>query len=105
MTRSNGGLILAFHRIFRCVDLQQLMGRFGANDAEPIYGGLSGATVVRLARGRESFYYKQGEIVGDEADRLEWLAATGFSCPRVVDRGDGWMLTTELRGRDVTDDW
>lgn len=81
------------------------MGRFGADDAEPVYGGLSQATVVRIARGRESFYYKQEEIVGDEADRLEWLAAIGFSCPRVVDRGNGWMLTTELGGRDVTDDW
>lgn len=81
------------------------MGQFGADDAEPVYGGLSDATVVRLARGRESFYYKQEEVVGDEADRLEWLAAIGFSCPRVVDRGNGWMLTTELGGRDVTDDW
>jgi aminoglycoside phosphotransferase len=87
------------------VDLQKLMDRFGADGAEPIYGGLSEATVVRLARGREFFYYKQGEILGDEADRLEWLAATGFLCPRIVDRGNGWMLTTELRGRDATDDW
>ena len=32
------------------------MDRFGADDAEPIYGGLSEATVVRLARGREFLY-------------------------------------------------
>src|SRR5262245_1575478 len=86
-------------------DLGKLVDRFGADDAERIYGGLSEAIVVRLARGREFFYYKQGEIVDDEADRLDWLATTGFLCPRVVDRGNGWMLTTELRGRDVSDDW
>jgi aminoglycoside phosphotransferase len=87
------------------VDLQVLIDRFGADGAEPIYGGLSEAVVVRLERGREVLYYKRGEIVGDEAERLEWLGSTGFLCPRVVDRGNDWMLTTELRGRDVSDDW
>ncbi|MGW7679187.1 phosphotransferase [Kribbella sp. NPDC054772] len=87
------------------MELRRLLSRFGADDGEPIHGGLSGATVVRLVRGREVLYYKQGAIVDDEADRLEWLSASGFSCPRVVDRGNGWMVSTELRGRDVSDDW
>jgi kanamycin kinase len=80
------------------------MDRFGASGAEPIHGGHSEATVVRLERRSEFLYYKQGIILQDEADRLEWLSGTGFPCPRVVDRGDNWMLTTELAGRDVSDD-
>ncbi|WP_427889276.1 phosphotransferase [Kribbella sp. GL6] len=45
------------------------------------------------------------QFSADEADRLEWLATTGFPCPQVVDRGNTWMLTTKLSGLDATDDW
>lgn len=87
------------------MDLNALQDRFGAGGAEPIVGGCSGATVVRLDRGAERLYYKAGDGVLDEADRLVWLGSTGFPCPRVVDRGNNWMLTTELSGRDASDDW
>ncbi|WP_405055807.1 phosphotransferase [Kribbella sp. NBC_01505] len=92
------------------MDLQKLMDRFGASGAEPILAGMSGATVVRLDRAGERLYYKTGEgpiatAISDEADRMEWLSSTGFPCPRVVDRGNNWLLTAELPGRDVSDDW
>ncbi|GAA0596272.1 phosphotransferase [Kribbella sandramycini] len=87
-----------------------LLTRFGASAAEPILAGYSGATVVRLTRGRETLYYKAGEgplagAVDDEADRLEWLYSTGFGCPRVLDRGAGWVLMSQLRGRDAAEEW
>jgi kanamycin kinase len=87
------------------VDLNALQDRFGAAGAEPIVGGCSGATVVRLDRGAERLYYKAGSGVGLEADRVEWLAGTGFPCPQLVDRGNNWLLTTELAGRDASEDW
>jgi len=87
------------------VDLQTLIDRFGASDAEPVLVGFSGATVVRLSRGGSFYYYKHDEFVDAEADRMEWLAGTGFPCPRVVDRGNNWVLTAELPGRDASQDW
>ena len=87
------------------MDLNALRDRFGAGSAEPVHVGCSGATVLRLDRGSERLYYKVGTAVSAEADRLSWLASTGFPCPRVVDRGNNWMLTTELAGRDASQDW
>jgi aminoglycoside phosphotransferase len=87
------------------VDLDTLQNRFGATSAEPVQVGCSGATVVRLDRGPERLYYKAGAGVSDEADRLAWLGSAGFSCPQIVDRGNNWLLTTELPGRDASQDW
>ncbi|GAB3935121.1 aminoglycoside O-phosphotransferase APH(3'')-Ib [Kribbella albertanoniae] len=86
------------------------MDRFGASGAEPVLVGMSGATVVRLTRGRERLYYKTGDgpigtAISDEADRMEWLASTGFPCPQVVDRGNNWLLTAELPGIDASQPW
>jgi aminoglycoside phosphotransferase len=87
------------------VDLNALQIRFGADRAEPIAVGCSSATVVRLERGPERLYYKEGQVLAAEADRLAWLGSTGFPCPRIVDRGNNWLLTTELPGRDASQDW
>ncbi len=87
------------------MDLNLLQDRFGADGAEPISVGCSDATVVRLDRGPERLYYKAGSGVSDEADRLAWLGTTGFPCPQIVDRGNNWLLTTELAGRDASQDW
>jgi len=87
------------------VDLNALVDRFGAVGAEPIHVGFSDATVVRLLRRTEHLFYKAGVGVNDEADRLSWLGTTGFPCPRIVDRGNNWMLTTELSGRDASQPW
>jgi len=87
------------------VNLKALQDRFGASSAEPIHVGHSAATVVRLDRGAERLYYKAGEDVGPEADRLAWLGSTGFPCPQIVDRGNNWLLTTELPGRDASQPW
>ncbi|RZU15437.1 kanamycin kinase/aminoglycoside 3'-phosphotransferase-2 [Kribbella rubisoli] len=87
------------------MDLNTLQDRFGATSAEPVVGGCSGATVVRLARGPNHLYYKAGPGAGLEADRLAWLNGTGFPCPQLVDRGNNWLLTTELAGRDASEDW
>jgi aminoglycoside phosphotransferase len=87
------------------VDLNALVDRFGAGSAEPIHLGMSAATVVRLRRRSENLFYKTGPGVGDEADRLAWLGSTGFPCPRIVDRGNDWLLTTELPGRDASQPW
>jgi aminoglycoside phosphotransferase len=87
------------------VDLPALLSRFGAATAEPIDLGFSGATVVRLVRRAETLYYKAGAGIGDETDRLGWLATTDIPAPRLLDRGDNWMLTSELQGRDASDDW
>ena len=56
-------------------------------------------------QGAEILYHKAGSGVDDEADRLTWLGATGFPCPRIVDRGNEWMLTRELPGRDASQPW
>jgi len=87
------------------VDLNALVDRFGAGSAEPIHLGMSAATVVRLRRRSEHLYYKAGPGVDDEADRLAWLGSTGFPCPRILDRGNNWLLTTELSGRDTSQPW
>jgi aminoglycoside phosphotransferase len=87
------------------VDLNALVDRFGADSAEPIHIGYSAAIVVRLRRRSESLFYKAGPGVDDEADRLAWLGSTGFPCPRIVDRGNNWLLTTELPGRDASQPW
>ncbi|MFI5734278.1 phosphotransferase [Kribbella sp. NPDC051587] len=92
------------------MDLQQVMDRFGASSAEPVVVGMSGAAVVQLERAGERLYYKTGDgpiaaAISDEADRMEWLGSTGFPCPKVVDRGNNWMLTTALPGRDASADW
>jgi kanamycin kinase len=87
------------------VDLNALQDRFGALRAEPIDLGFSGASVVRLDRGAERLYYKAGNGVSLEADRLAWLGSTGFPCPQIVDRGNDWMVTTELPGRDASQPW
>jgi len=92
------------------VDLQNVMDRFGASEAEPVLVGMSGATVVRLLRGRQTLYYKSGDgpmaaAISAEADRMEWLGSTGFPCPQVVDRGNNWVLTAELPGRDASQHW
>lgn len=87
------------------MDLNTLQDRFGADSAEPVHVGCSGATVVRLDRGPERLYYKAGAGVSDEADRLAWLGSTGFPCPQVVDRGNNWLLSTELPGRDASQEW
>ncbi|MFI5696234.1 phosphotransferase [Kribbella sp. NPDC051586] len=87
------------------MDLNALLDRFGAGSAEPVHVGCSGATVVRLDRGPERLYYKSGPGVTDEADRLAWLGSTGFPCPLIVDRGNNWLVTTELPGRDASQDW
>lgn len=41
----------------------------------------------------------------DEADRLAWLGSTGFPCPRLLDCGENWMLSTSLPGRDASQPW
>jgi aminoglycoside phosphotransferase len=87
------------------VELEALTDRFGAHRAEPVDIGCSGATVVRLHRRSETLYYKAGAGVDDEADRVAWLGSTGIGCPRLVDRGNNWMLTTELAGRDASQPW
>ncbi|TDW98774.1 phosphotransferase [Kribbella sp. VKM Ac-2566] len=87
------------------MDLNLLQDRFGADRAEPISVGCSDATVVRLDRGPERLYYKAGQGVGVEAERLAWLSGTGFPCPRIVDQGNNWLLTTELPGRDASQPW
>ncbi|MEV4263130.1 phosphotransferase [Kribbella sp. NPDC049584] len=87
------------------MDLNALQDRFGAGSAEPVHVGCSGATVVRLDRGPERLYYKAGAGVSAEADRLAWLGSTGFPCPQIVDRGNNWLLTTELPGRDASQEW
>ncbi|GAB2684399.1 phosphotransferase [Kribbella swartbergensis] len=87
------------------MDLNALMDRFGAGSAEPVHVGHSAATVVRLRRRSESLFYKAGPGVDDEAERLAWLGSTGFPCPRIVDRGNNWLLTTELPGRDASRPW
>jgi aminoglycoside phosphotransferase len=87
------------------VDLNALADRFGAGSAEPIHLGNSAATVVRLRRRSEHLFYKAGPGVDDEADRLAWLGSTGFPCPCIVDRGNNWLLTTELAGRDTSQPW
>jgi kanamycin kinase len=87
------------------MDLDTLAGRFGALSAEPVHVGYSGATVVRLEVAAETLYYKAGPGVGDEADRVAWLSATGVGCPRLVDRGNDWMLTSALPGRDASQPW
>ncbi|MEI8412944.1 MULTISPECIES: phosphotransferase [unclassified Kribbella] len=87
------------------MDLKALVDRFGASGAEPIHLGMSAATVVRLRRRSEHLFYKAGPGVDDEADRLAWLGSTGFPCPRIVDRGNNWLLTTELHGRDASQPW
>lgn len=79
--------------------------RFGATSAEPVHLGYSEATVMRLRRGSEVLFHKEGPGVDDEADRLAWLGDTGFPCPRLLDRGDNWMLTSELPGRDASQPW
>lgn len=82
-----------------------LVDRFGATSAEPVHVGCSDASVFRLHRGGEVLFHKEGPGVGDEADRVSWLSTTGVPCPRLVDRGDDWMLTTSLSGRDASQDW
>jgi aminoglycoside phosphotransferase len=82
-----------------------LVDRFGASSIEPVHVGHSDASVFRLHRGREVLFYKEGPGVGAEADRVAWLSGVGFPCPQVVDRGDDWMLTTSLPGRDASQDW
>ena len=87
------------------MDLDSLADRFGASSAEPIHIGCSDATVIRLERSGEALFYKAGEGVAESADRLEWLIGTGIPCPRVLDRGNGWMLMSELAGRDAAQPW
>ncbi|MGW7684233.1 phosphotransferase [Kribbella sp. NPDC054772] len=87
------------------MDLTALQDRFGADRAAPIALGCSEATVVRLDRGSERLYYKEGQVLDAEADRLAWLGSTGFPCPQIVDRGNNWLLTAELPGRDASQDW
>jgi len=88
------------------VRLEELVRRFGASRAEPVTMGHSGASVIRLERGSEVLYWKSAAGgVDDEADRLTWLATTDVPCPRVVDRGNGWMLTTAMAGRDAAQPW
>ncbi|WP_112246305.1 phosphotransferase [Kribbella monticola] len=87
------------------MDLAALTDRFGATRAEPVDLGWSGATVVRLRRATETLYYKAGAGVAEEAERLSWLSGTEIPCPRVLDRGDDWMLTTALHGRDASQPW
>ena len=70
-----------------------------------VHVGHSEATVVRLSRGSERLYYKVGSGMSVEADRLAWLGSTGFPCPRIVDRGNNWLLTAELPGRDASQPW
>nr|WP_202886645.1 phosphotransferase [Kribbella sandramycini] len=79
--------------------------RFGATSAEPVHVGHSEATVVRLDRRGERLYYKTGKVLNAEAERLAWLGATGFPCPRILDRGDNWLLTAELPGQDASQPW
>jgi aminoglycoside 3'-phosphotransferase-2 len=47
-----------------------------------------------------------GDAIADEAARLEWLATTGVSCPRVVAyhtaRRATWLVMTRLPGSDLT---
>jgi kanamycin kinase len=69
---------------------------------------MSGATVHRLVRpGRAALYVKSGveADIAAEVARLRWLETAGFGCPSVVEAGPGWMLTTELRGRDAAEPW
>jgi kanamycin kinase len=69
---------------------------------------MSGATVHRLVRSRHAALYVKSGVEADieaEVDRLRWLAAVGFGCPSVVEAGPGWMLTTELPGRDASEPW
>ncbi|HZX04729.1 phosphotransferase [Kribbella sp.] len=87
------------------MEIGALVDRFGADRASVVHLGHSAATVVRLERSSERLYYKAGQGVGVEADRLAWLGAAGFPCPRIVDLGNNWMLTAELGGRDASQPW
>ncbi|TWD81861.1 kanamycin kinase [Kribbella amoyensis] len=82
-----------------------LLDRFRADQAEPIQLGRSGASVVRLRRRGETLYYKAGRGVDLEAERLAWLRETSIPCPRIVDKGNDWVVTTELAGRDASQPW
>ncbi|MFC0623779.1 phosphotransferase [Kribbella deserti] len=83
----------------------EVVRRFSAEGGEAVVIGFSGATVIRLERRTETLYYKAGSGISAEADRLVWLNATGFPCPVVRDRGDDWMLTSKLPGRDASQPW
>lgn len=87
------------------MDIAALLDRFGADGGSVVEVGHSSATVVRLERSSERLYYKSGAGVSAEGDRLAWLGATGFPCPRIVDRGNNWLLTAELPGRDASQPW
>lgn len=87
------------------MELNIIQGRFGAERAEAVHVGHSEAVVVRLERGRERLYYKAGPGIDLEAERLAWLGGTGFPCPRIIDRGNNWLLTAELPGRDASQHW
>ncbi|WP_184355745.1 APH(3') family aminoglycoside O-phosphotransferase [Rhizobium sp. BK602] len=73
--------------------------------------GRSSASVFRLeADGRPPLYLKS-EIVSPfseldgEVERLHWLAAQGFLCPKLIAHeiggGRGWLLMTALEGVDL----
>lgn len=62
----------------------------------------------RLVRpGLAPLYVKSGvdADIAAEVARLSWLETAGFGCPSVVEAGPGWMLTTELAGRDASEPW
>ncbi|WP_328996763.1 phosphotransferase [Kribbella sp. NBC_01245] len=87
------------------MSVDAVVRKFGAERGEAVAIGFSSATVVRLERRKETLYYKAGAGVSAECDRLLWLGATDFPSPLVRDRGDDWMLTSELPGRDTSQPW
>lgn len=73
--------------------------------------GRSSASVFRLEADDRPPLYLKSEIVGPfseldgEVERLHWLAAQGFLCPKLIAHeiggGRGWLLMSALEGTDL----
>lgn len=94
------------------VDVEEVRRRLRTDSPELVTHGLSAAQTFRLRRGsgRADLWLKRSReeqlgVLDAEADRLEWLAATSVGCPDLVERGPGWFVTAELRGRDAAQAW
>ena len=64
-------------------------------DWEPITLGRSGDSVRRRPDGKA--YAKTGDV-GEELERLEWLAAIGFPAPRVLEFDGSTLIMTAVPG-------
>ncbi|TCM46703.1 hypothetical protein [Kribbella sp. VKM Ac-2568] len=69
------------------MDVDAVVDRFNARWGEPIHLGYRVRQWCGWATVPRSFTTSWFRV-DDEADRLAWLGATGFPCPRIVDRGN-----------------